>query len=134
MTPWWQTMMTVRSAIALPAESAALTIMAETCGMGQAVMPPHYLPGCDAPLPALDFSDFVVLVREEMPEDVAHLLTWALVETRDAIERQYRHIPPDRSPLTYPLDPVKMAQTPIALHGGAARYYRSTGLLGEGAE
>lgn len=133
MTPWWQTMMTARSAVALPAEDAALEIMERAHGMGRATLPPHYLPSQPEALSALDFSDFVVLVRSDMPGDVAHLLTWALVETRDAIERQYRHIPPDRSPLTYPLDPHRMANTPIPLHEGALRYYRSAGLIDEAA-
>jgi hypothetical protein len=42
-----------------------------------------------------------------------YLLTWCLVETRHLIEAQYRHIKPEWSPISYPLDPVKMAQSPI---------------------
>ena len=48
-----------------------------------------------------------------MPDDVAHLIAWCLGETRGALERQYRHLPPNRSPVSYPLDPAKMARTPI---------------------
>jgi hypothetical protein len=51
------------------------------------------------------------------------------VETRDLIEVQYRHLAPERSPITYPLEPKKMAQTPFPLHPGAERYYREAGLL-----
>jgi TRAP-type uncharacterized transport system substrate-binding protein len=129
MTPWWQSMMRNRGAIALPAEEDALQVLSQTCGLAAASLPASFLPGCIEPLPALDFSDFVVLVRSDMAEDIAHLITWCLVETREAIERQYRHIPADRSPLTYPLEPIRMAQVPMPLHPGAQDYYQKAGLL-----
>ena len=78
-------------------------------------------------IPALEFSDFLVLVREDLPDDVAYLLTWCLVEKRKAIEAQYKHLEPERSPLTYPLDPVAMAKPSIPLHPAAERYYRDAG-------
>ena len=71
----------------------------------------------------LDYSDFLVLTRRELPDDVAYAIAWVLGETRDVIEAQYRHLPPDRSPITYPLDPHTMGQAPIPLHPGAAQYY-----------
>jgi TRAP-type uncharacterized transport system substrate-binding protein len=129
MTPWWQTMMRVRQAVALPAEAGALRQLQTQLGLSSALLPADYLPGCSDPLPALDFSDFVVIVREDMAVDVAHLLTWCLVETRDAIERQFRHIPAERSPLSYPLEPARMARPPLPLHPGAEHYYREAGLL-----
>jgi TRAP-type uncharacterized transport system substrate-binding protein len=128
MAPWWQDMMRKRNAIALPAEPDALETMRLKYKMGAAILPAGYLPGCNEPLPALDFSDFAVLVRSDMASDVAHLLTWCLVETREAIERQYRHLPRDRSPLSIPLDPVKMAKVPVPLHPGAREYYKQAGI------
>ncbi len=71
----------------------------------------------------LDFSDFLVLSRTDLPEDVAYAIAWVLGETREVIEQQYRHLPPERSPITYPLDPHAMGITAIPLHPGAARYY-----------
>ena len=70
-----------------------------------------------------------MLVREDLADDEAHLLAWCLVETRSYIERQYAHIPPERSPLSYPLVPARMAVTPVPLHPGAARYYAERGHL-----
>jgi uncharacterized protein len=128
MSPWWQSVMQKRSAVALPAESGALETLQASCGLGGVTIPAGFLPGCAEPLPALDFSDFVVLVRSDMAADVAHLITWCLVETRAAIERQYRHIPPERSPLTYPLDPVRMSRVPIPLHPGASEYFIRAGI------
>jgi uncharacterized protein len=71
----------------------------------------------------LDYSDFLVLTRQDLPEDVAYAIAWVLGETREVIEAQYRHLPPERSPITYPLDPHTMGQAPIPLHPGAAEYY-----------
>jgi TRAP-type uncharacterized transport system substrate-binding protein len=71
----------------------------------------------------LDFSDFLLLTRSDLAEDVAYAIAWILGETREIIESQYQHLPPERSPITYPLDPVTMGVAPIPLHPGAARYY-----------
>ncbi|WP_019630008.1 TAXI family TRAP transporter solute-binding subunit [Actinomadura atramentaria] len=81
-----------------------------------------FFPGAPA-FRTLDFSDFLVLTRSDLPEDVAYAVAWVLGETREVIERQYRHIPPERSPVTYPLDPVAIGRTPVPLHPGAAAYF-----------
>ncbi|WP_194924341.1 hypothetical protein [Catenulispora pinisilvae] len=73
----------------------------------------------------LDFSDFVMLTTTELDEDIAYAVAWVLGETREVIEKQYRHLPAARSPITYPLDPVTMGKTPVPLHPGAARYYEA---------
>ena len=129
MTPWWRDAVQQRDAVLLPAEPEALAALQATQGWRAAELAAGFFPGQDAALPALDFSDFVIVVREDMPEDVAHLLTWCLVETRARIEQPYRHLPPERSPLTYPLDPVAMAQTSLPLHPGARRYFEEAGIL-----
>ena len=106
----------------LPVEDAVLTGLSTDLGWPDAELPAGYFPGSPA-LHTLDFSDFVVLTRADLPDDVAHAIAWVLGETRGVLERQYRHIPPDRSPVTYPLDPPTMGRTPIPLHPGAAAYY-----------
>lgn len=128
MTPWWHEAVARRDAVILPAEPEALSRLEAEHGWRAVELAAGFFPGQDEALPALDFSDFVVTVRDDMPEDVAHLLTWCLVETRQRIERQYLHIPPERSPLTYPLDPASMARVPLPLHPGARRYYRDAGV------
>ncbi|WP_194820506.1 TAXI family TRAP transporter solute-binding subunit [Nocardia sp. XZ_19_385] len=91
-------------------------------GWPAATVADNYFPGRDA-FRTLDFSDFLVLTTTELEEDVAYAIAWILGETRHLIEQQYRHIPPSRSPITYPLDPVTMGRAPIPLHPGAQRYY-----------
>lgn len=129
MTPWWMEVMGKGTVIAIPAEPEALAVLEASLGLPARTIPAGYWPGLERPLTTLDFADFVVLVRADMPDDVAHLLTWCLVETRAHIERQFRHIPPERSPLSYPLTPAKMALPSIPLHPGALAYYESAGHL-----
>lgn len=88
-----------------------------------AVVPQGFLPGLTHDLTALEFSDFLLLCSDALPDDIAALIAWCMVATRDALEVQYHHIPPERSPLTYPLDPAAIAAAPIALHPAAAKAY-----------
>jgi TRAP-type uncharacterized transport system substrate-binding protein len=133
MTPWWEKVVDEKQFVTLPAEPAALARFHRD-NPGEAKpdaepIPAGFWKSLSQPLDSLDFADFVILVRDDLPEDVAHVLTWCLVETRDSIEGQYRHIRPEKSPLSYPLVPKNMAKTPIPLHPGARRYYAEAGHL-----
>jgi hypothetical protein len=92
-------------------------------GWPSATVEAGFLPGLTEDLRTLDFSDFAVLCRADLPDGIARLATWCMVKTRRALEVQYAHIPPERSPVTYPLVPADMARTPIPLHPAAARVY-----------
>ncbi len=127
MTPWWRDVIETGKAVPLSAESDAIDRLVETHGYRRNSLPPRFWENIDHEIHAVDFSDFAIVVRDDMPEDIAHLLTWCLVETRNVIEGQYRHIPSERSPVNWPLDPRKMAVTPLPLHPGAERYYREAG-------
>ena len=129
MTPWWRELIEANVVMPLPAEPAALETLSQKLGMRTNALPARYWKNVEQELPALDFSDFVLVVRDDMPEEVARLLTWAVVETRGKLEAQYKHIPPAQSPLSYPLDPKAMTQTPFPLHAGAQAYYKAAGYL-----
>jgi len=129
MTSWWQDLANSRALTCIPIDATVLDQLDHEYGWPRAVLPAGYFRGLETPLETLDFSDFLVMVRADMPEDVAYLVAWCIGETRAALEAQYRHIPPERSPVTYPLEPPKMARTPIPLHPGAARYYHEYGYL-----
>ncbi|WP_016832664.1 TAXI family TRAP transporter solute-binding subunit [Herbaspirillum lusitanum] len=129
MTPWWMDLMKTRDMVLLPYEEEALTTVKEKFGWERAAIEKDYFPGLEQDIAALEFSDFLLLVHADMPEDLANLMTWCLCETRKSIERHYYQFPPDRSPMGYPLDPKKMAATTIPLHPGAEHHYRSIGAL-----
>jgi len=129
MTYWWSDLMFERSMNLISLEPDTLNKLAALFGWEAADLPAEYFPGQSADVAALNYSDFIVLVRSDLPDDVARLLAWCLTETREGFEGQYRHIPPERSPVTYPLDPRRMAVSPIPLHPGAAAHYRAFGYL-----
>ncbi len=129
MTPWWLEMLQSRQLAVLPWGHEALASVERRLAWRRARLRAGYYPGQDAELDVLDFADFQVMVHEDMPEDVAHLITWCLCSTSAVIERQFQHLPKDRTPLGYPLEPAKMARTVLPLHPGARRCYVEAGVL-----
>jgi len=122
MLPHWQRF--GREYRFLEIEPDVLKSLEDSYGWPAATVPDDYFPDQPA-FQTLDFSDFVVLTRSDLADDVAYAIAWILGETREILESQYRHLPPHRSPVTYPLDPPTMGITPIPLHPGAARYYHA---------
>jgi TRAP-type uncharacterized transport system substrate-binding protein len=122
MTPHWQRITENKQVVYLDATREVLNAFNEW-HWPSAVVPRGFLPGLGHDLTALEFSDFLVLCTEDLPDDVASLIAWCMVATRDALEAQYRHIPPDRSPITYPLDPKAIASAPIRMHPAAEETY-----------
>lgn len=108
----------------LPVEEDVLAGLEADYGWPAATVEDGYFPGAGS-FRTLDFSDFVMLTTSDLDEDIAYAVAWILGETREVIENQYRHLPPERSPITYPLDPVTMGRSPIPLHPGAGRYYEA---------
>lgn len=129
MTPWWAAIMEQCKFVPIPAEPEAVASLSTQVGFEPATIRAGFWKGHDNEIPVVDFSDFIVVVRDDLPEDIAYLLTWCITETKHQIERQYIHLDPERSPLSYPLDPKKMADTPLPLHPGAERYYKGAGHL-----
>ena len=129
MAGWWRDLADAMDIAFLPMEDAVLARMAREYRWPRASLPDGYLRGMAGPFATLDFSDFLVIARADLPDDLAYLIAWCMCERREAIERGYRHIPPERSPLTYPLVPQKIATTTIPLHPGAERYYRAAKLI-----
>lgn len=129
MLPEWNELVDRRGWIPIEVEAQALDKLADQAGYGPATLPKGFWKKLDKDITALEFSDFLVVVREDMPEDLARLLTWCLVHTRDRLERQFKHIPADKCGLTYPLQPAAMAKTSLDLHLGARKVYEEIGAL-----
>jgi hypothetical protein len=72
-------------------------------------------PGLSAPFQALDFSDFLLVCRDDFPDDIAYVIAAVMCETPKLLESQYRHIPAKDNPVTYPLKPQKIAATQFLL-------------------
>ncbi|WP_063043384.1 hypothetical protein [Nocardia pseudovaccinii] len=122
MMPAWQRIAKVRPVRYLDWGAKVFDSFA-ALGWPAAEIEAGYLPGLEQPLSTLDFSDFAIVCRDGLPEDVAYLATWCMIRTRRALEVQYAHFPPDHTPVTYPLDLAAMANAPIPLHPGAVQAY-----------
>lgn len=129
MTPYWRFLARDKKLNFLQFDPEVLAHLKKTYGWQTNVVPAGLLTGQDQAIEALDWSDWLLMVRPDFPEDVAYAVAWAACNTGEILERQYRHLPVQHSPLTYPLVPEKIAKSPIALHPGAARYYRDAGLI-----
>ncbi|MBV9121511.1 MAG: TAXI family TRAP transporter solute-binding subunit [Chloroflexi bacterium] len=106
-------------------EPAILDELERELSWQRASVPAGYFPQQAEGFETLSFADFLVFCREDLSEDVAYVLARTMTEDRPGLERHYRHIPPERSGVTYPLEPRNMGQTTIPLHPGAARWYDS---------
>jgi uncharacterized protein len=129
MTPYWKKFADTHELNFIPVEDEVLERLERQLGWRRRIVPAGYQRGIGAAFATVDFSDFLMIAREDLDEDVAYLLAWAMCETKEILERQYRHIPPERSPVTWPLEPKKIAWTAIPLHAGAQRYYREAGII-----
>jgi TRAP-type uncharacterized transport system substrate-binding protein len=81
MVPYWEELIESETLIPIPAEADALKRL-EPFGFSPSSIKAGFWKNLDHDLPALEFADFVVIVSDDMPDDVAHLLTWCLCETR----------------------------------------------------
>lgn len=122
MTPYWQRITENHEVVYLDATPKVLNAFDEW-HWPSAVVLRGFLPGLDRDLTAPDFSDFLVVCSEDLADDIASVLAWSMVATRDALESQYRHIPPESSPVSYPLEPKAVASAPIPLHPAATKTY-----------
>lgn len=130
MTPGWYELVAKTPTRFIPFERDALDALQRDYGLRPAILPKGRL-GADRDIPCLDWSHWAVFVRDDMAEEVAYRITAVLIEHRGEMEARFRHIPVERSPLTYPIDPHTMWKGVGApLHPGAERYYREHGYLG----
>jgi uncharacterized protein len=129
MTSYWKELADKRDLVFLPLEAKARDSLKAEYGLPSATLRQDYLRGMDREMAFMDFSHFALITTADLPDDVAYALAWALVERYETLEMQYRHIPPERSPVSYPIDPKAVCRTPIPLHPGAERYYRDAGHL-----
>jgi TRAP-type uncharacterized transport system substrate-binding protein len=129
MTAYWQELANKQDLVFLPIEAGAREKLGTEFSLPSATLPKNYLRGIDREMEFLDFSHFLLLATTDLPEDIAYALAWSLIERFSTLEMQYRHLPPERSPVSYPIDPKAACRTPIPLHPGAERYFRDAGHL-----
>lgn len=114
----------------LPIDLAVLEQLHEQYGYRRADIEPGDFVGVEQPVTTLDFSQWLLVTRVEVPEELVNLVTSVIVEDRATFESRYRQQPLKQSALYYPIKPEEICKTePIPLHLGAERYYREHGAL-----
>lgn len=116
----WQEIIKQRPLNFLSLDPAVARRIREELGWPSVTVPAGYLPGQDEPVLALDFSDWIICVREDSDEEFAGRLAQIVVEKSG----QLRH-----DGLDLPLDLERAIQTSIPLHRGARRYYEQISAL-----
>ncbi len=84
----------------------------EKVGWPRATVAKGRFRGLTEDLVTMDFSDVILVCRKDLAEDVAYLIAWCLIETRDGAE---------------PLDAKRVASTVLPLHQSARAYYETVG-------
>jgi TRAP-type uncharacterized transport system substrate-binding protein len=129
LVPQWRELVKKVPMRFLPFEPQALQALSSKYGLRPGVMGKAFLLAQED-VPCIDWSNWAVLVRDDMDEELAYRLTSIMVEQRAELEGRYRHIPSEIAPMTYPINPHAMWQGVGApLHAGAARYYREHGYM-----
>ena len=129
MVPQWHELVEKVPIRFIPMEENALKELNSKFGFRPAILSKNHFK-LDQDIPCLDWSNWAVVVREDMPEDIAYRITAVMVEERGEMEARYRHLPIERSPMSYPIDPFTMWKGLGApLHAGAERYYRENGYM-----
>ncbi len=123
MTPAWQRLGGEAEVTFLGLSEAEEQRIGERWGLECWELPAGRFPSLDAPIRVLDFSGWAILATETLPDRVAALIAEAVVEAAPALERHYRHLPVESSPLSYPLDWREARRTHVPLHPAAAKVY-----------
>ena len=128
-TPPWIKLTQSRLMKFLPIREDVLQKMADEYGYRKAVLSKGMLRGVDGEVPCIDFSDWLMFVRNDMPDDLAYRITRIFIERREDFEVSFRRLPPEKSDLVYPIDPKQVWRNvgEIPLHPGAERYYKEHG-------
>jgi TRAP-type uncharacterized transport system substrate-binding protein len=108
----------------LPIEGAVLRRL-KAMGYRPGVVPKTYFKGMKENIPTIDFSGWPMVVRADMPNDVAYALC-------EALEIRRKVIPTDNfKPLRISQLCANDAEGPfdVPLHPGAKRFYRERGYL-----
>ncbi|MFT4214971.1 MAG: TAXI family TRAP transporter solute-binding subunit [Microbacterium sp.] len=123
MTPKWQQLGADGGFTFLGLSDAEERAASERSGLGAIGIPAGRFAGLDHSIRAVDYAGWAVLTTDRLDDEVAELIAEAVCVHAAALERHYRHIPVDGSPLTYPIIAASAARMPLPLHPAAERVY-----------
>jgi TRAP transporter TAXI family solute receptor len=131
-TPAWLELGRKRLMRYLPIDEPILRDLENRYGYKRAILSKGMFPGIEGDVPCVDFSDWLLFTREDMPDEFIYLLTKLFVEKRERLfEFHFRNIPVEACNLTCPIDPKQVWKNvgEIPIHKGAERYYKEHGYM-----
>ena len=103
--------------------------VAKACALSVRDIPAGHQIGNADPVPTVDFSGWLLFVRDDFPDDWAYALAQACDETRGQVDA----LPDLGNSLVRPIDPVSLfTETVVPLHPGALRYAEEHGFMVKG--
>lgn len=127
VVPQWRELVEKVPMTFLAYEPQALEALSSKYGLRPGILPKGYLRAPED-IPCVDWSNWAILVRDDMDEELAYRVTAIMVEERAELEGRYRHVPSEIAAMTYPIRPDSMWKgVGSLLHPGAERYYREHG-------
>jgi TRAP transporter TAXI family solute receptor len=136
-TPPWIKLTQSRRMKFLPIREDILKMMEDEYGYRRGVLKKGMLRGIEEDVPCIDFSEWTMFVRDDMPDDLAYSITRIFDEGREQFESQFIHCPienegskPGRN-LTCPIDMKEVCRNvgDVPLHPAAKRYYEEHGYM-----
>lgn len=129
-TPNWRQLALTGKMRFLPVDDGILQKICDEYGYKKALLPRGLYPGFDREIPCIDFSDWLLFVRDDMPDEIAYRITRIVVEKRKQIfEFYFRGLPPEESNVVCPIDAGNIWRNigEIPLHPASERYYKENG-------
>lgn len=125
MTPAWKELTDSRRMRFLPINEDALRRLESEYYFRRSVLPREILRGIDEDTPCVDFSDWLLFVREDMPFEMAHALTRIFVENKKELFEGTAMLG-----LSTPIDTKQVwKNVGVPLHPAAEKYYKDHGLM-----
>ncbi|MFC1962956.1 TAXI family TRAP transporter solute-binding subunit [Chloroflexota bacterium] len=122
-TPAWRELSQKRNMRFLPIRTDVLQMLEDNYGFRRAVLSKGVLRGIDEDTPCVDFCEWTMFVREDMPDDLAYRIVRIFVEQKETFESMGRGI--------QSIDPREVWRNvgEVPLHPAAKRYYQENGYM-----
>ena len=126
MTPAWKEIADNVDLTFLPVDRDVLEAVERMYGMRSTVIPKGRLRGVNQDIPTIDFAQWIIYCREDLPDRLVYLMMEGIEQQRQQIESLFR---PGQG-LTSEIKLSEMCKgLELPMHPGAEQFYRERGYL-----
>ncbi len=129
-TPAWREVSQKRNMRFLPIRTDVLQMLEDKYGFRRAVLSKGVLRGIDEDTPCVDFCEWTMFVREDMPDDLAYRIVRIFIERKETLEYVWASSNTSTEG-KHTIDPREVWRNvgEIPLHPAAKRYYQEHGYM-----